>query len=90
MNRHAYRPNRSLAKLAAAYGYGLAKNPAFVDGNKRMAFLSVGMFLSLNGHRLVVDQAEAVETILALAAGELEEAELASWIAKHCRRAKRS
>lgn len=89
LNLHAYQPNSSLAELAAAYGYGIAKNHAFVDGNKRVAFLSLGMFLSLNGHRLVVGQAEAVETILALAAGELEEAELASWIAKHCKRAKR-
>ncbi len=90
INLHAYQPNSSLAELAAAYGYGIAKNHAFVDGNKRVAFLSLGVFLSLNGYSLVVNQAEAVETILALAAGELEEAELASWIAKNSKRAKRT
>ena len=89
MNLHAYQPNTSLDALAAAYGYGIAKNHAFVDGNKRVAFLVVGVFLALNGHSLAADQADAVETILALAAGELDEAELASWIAKNCKRAKR-
>jgi death on curing protein len=90
VNLHAYRPNSSLAELAAAYGYGIAKNHAFVDGNKRLAFLSIGVFLFLNGRSLVVDQAEAVETIFALAAGELEETELASWIARNSKRAKRA
>lgn len=90
VNLHAYRPNSSLAELAAAYGYGIAKNHAFVDGNKRLAFLSIGVFLFLNGRSLIVDQAEAVETIFALAAGELEETELASWIARNSKRAKRA
>ena len=47
------------ADLAAAYGLGLAKNHAFVDGNKRAAFLAVGLFLALNGHRLVASQPDA-------------------------------
>jgi death-on-curing protein len=45
--------------LAAGYGFGLAKNHAFVDGNKRAAFLAVGLFLWLNGYRLAASQAEA-------------------------------
>ena len=69
-----------LAELAAAYGVGLAKNHAFVDGNKRVAFLAVGLFLALNGQRLVVAQAEATLTMLAVAAGTLDEAAFAAWL----------
>jgi death on curing protein len=61
---------------------GIAKNHAFVDGNKRAAFLSIGLFLGLNGKRLRVDQVDAIQTILALAAGTLDEHSLASWISK--------
>jgi death on curing protein len=68
------------AELAASYGYGFAKNHAFVDGNKRVAFLSVGLFLALNGYRLTASQANATLSILALAAGELSEKNFADWI----------
>jgi len=68
------------AELAAAYGLGLAKNHAFVDGNKRVAFLSVGLFLGLNGYKLNASQVDATLTILALAAGEIDEANFAGWI----------
>ena len=72
-----------LADLAAAYGVGLAKNHPFVDGNKRAAFLAVGLFLLLNGHRLVATQADATLTMLAVAAGELDEAAFAAWLRSH-------
>ena len=72
-----------LAALAAAYGVGLAKNHAFVDGNKRAAFLSVGLFLGLNGYRLVATQAEATLTMLGVAAGEIDEEAFAAWIREH-------
>ena len=68
------------ADLAAAYGVGLAKNAPFVDGNKRAAFLAVGMFLGLNGRRLTASPAEATLTMLAVAAGELAEVEFAVWL----------
>lgn len=68
------------AELAAAYGVGLAKNHPFVDGNKRAAFLSVGLFLMLNGYRLAAGQAEATIAMLAVAAGDLDEAAFAAWI----------
>jgi death-on-curing protein len=68
------------AALAAAYGVGLAKNHPFVDGNKRAAFLSVGLFLLLNGYRLAAGQAEATVVMLDVAAGELDEAGFAAWI----------
>jgi death-on-curing protein len=69
-----------LADLAAAYGAGLAQNHPFVDGNKRAAFLAVGLFLALNGQRLVATQADATMVMLGLAAGELDEQALAAWI----------
>ena len=75
------------AELAAAYGYGLAKNHAFVDGNKRAAFLAIGLFLYMNGYRLTASQADATRTVLAVAAGEIDEAQLAQWIRSNMRQA---
>lgn len=72
-----------VAALAAAYGSGISQNHPFVDGNKRAAFLSVGLFLALDGYRLVVTQAQATVAVLALAAGELEEVEFAAWLREH-------
>ena len=82
-NTHAYNPDSTLADLAASYGFGLAKNHAFLDGNKRAAFLSIGMFLSINGHKLVADQVDAIQTMLAVAAGELDQRGLSVWIQKN-------
>jgi death on curing protein len=78
--------NPDIAELVAAYGFGLAKNHAFVDGNKRAAFLVVGLFLAFNGYRLTATQADATLTILALAAGEIDEANFALWIREHSAR----
>jgi death-on-curing protein len=69
-----------LAELAAAYGCGVARNHPFVDGNKRAAFLAVGLFLALNGQRLVATQADATLTMLAVAAGDLDEPAFAAWL----------
>ncbi|MDZ4189936.1 MAG: type II toxin-antitoxin system death-on-curing family toxin [Hydrogenophaga sp.] len=69
-----------LAALAAAYGFGLVRNHACVDGNKRAAFLATGLFVALNGQRLVTSQAEATLTMLALAAGDLSEDAFAQWL----------
>ena len=74
-----------LADLAACYGLGLAKNHAFVDGNKRAAFLAVGLFLALNGQRLQATQADATTTMLDVASGSLDEAAFASWLRGHMR-----
>jgi death on curing protein len=68
------------ADRAAAYGIGLTKNHAFVDGNKRVAFLSVGLFLALNGHRLDASQADATLTMISVAAGDIDETTFARWI----------
>jgi len=72
-----------VADLAAAYGIGLAKNHPFVDGNKRAAFLSVGLFLALNGQRLVATQAEATLVMFDVAASAMDESSFASWIRGH-------
>ncbi|CAN5811301.1 type II toxin-antitoxin system death-on-curing family toxin [soil metagenome] len=72
-----------LAELAAAYGIGLAKNHPFTDGNKRVAFLAIGLFLALNGKRLKSSQAEATLMMLDVAASVVDEAELTVWIREH-------
>ena len=69
-----------LATLAASYCFGLAKNHAFVDGNNRAAFLAAGLFLYLNGHRLVATQADATHTMLGVAAGDVGEDDFAAWL----------
>lgn len=72
-----------LAELAASYAFGLAKNHPFTDGNKRAAFLAAGLFLALNGQRLVAPQAEATIMVLDLAAGEITETAFADWLRAH-------
>jgi death-on-curing protein len=69
-----------LIELAAAYAFGLAKNHAFVDGNKCIAFLAMAVSLRKNDVRFVPDQAGATAMMLAPAAGEVSEQSLARWI----------
>ena len=71
------------AALAAAYGFGLARNHPFVDGNKRTAFIAIELFLTLNGHELRATDHDCVLTMLAQAAGDLSEDALADWIRGH-------
>lgn len=79
-NLLAYVENVSLAQLAAAYGFGIARNHPFVDGNKRAAFAAIGVFLEANGWSLTASKVDATLTILRLAAGDLTEDQLATWI----------
>ncbi|MGC2777106.1 MAG: type II toxin-antitoxin system death-on-curing family toxin [Bradyrhizobium sp.] len=72
-----------LPELAAAYAFGLAKNHAFIDGNKRIAFLAMMIFLRRNGIAFAPDPAQATTVILALAAGEVSETSLTRWIRDH-------
>ena len=72
-----------IAALAAAYGFGIARNHPFVDGNKRTAAIVSETFLMLNGYRLTASDAELVVAFVALAAGELSEDELADWLRHH-------
>ena len=76
---------RDLGALAASLGYGLARRHAYVDGNKRIAFLAAAVFLDINGRELTADQPEVVEMMLAVAAGSMTESELADWFAAHSR-----
>jgi death on curing protein len=76
-------PPAALLQLAASYAFGLAKNHAFVDGNKRTAFVVCLSFLRQNGIVLVASQEARYLTFYALASGELNEAELASWLEQH-------
>ena len=69
-----------LSDLAAAYGCGIARNHPFIDGNKRTAFVAVELFLLLNNHQLEADDADCVLTMLAVAAGTLDEAAFAQWL----------
>ena len=79
-NLHAYEGCEDLAHLAAAYGYGISRNHAFLDGNKRCALLAIAVFLAINGCAFGPDELDEVRVMLALASGELEEEALATWI----------
>ena len=70
----------SLAEMAAAYAFGIVRNHPFADGNKRTALAAADVFLQLNGHEIVVEEVEAVAVVRDLAAGEIDEEELAAWI----------
>ena len=76
----AYEPQSSLFELAAAYGYGFARNHCFPDGNKRIALAAMDTFLMLNGHDLIPDEAEAVVIVNAVAANEFSQNQLAEWL----------
>ncbi len=73
----------SLFELAAAYCSGIVKNHPFIDGNKRAGDLAIRAFLRLNGYLYEPEEAEEVVMIVALAAGEVDEAVLAVWIAEN-------
>jgi len=72
-----------IADLAAAYGFGIARNHPFIDGNKRTAFVAVELFLLLNGQALRAGDADCVLTMLDVAAGTSDEAAFAVWLRQH-------
>jgi death on curing protein len=78
-----YDPGVDLALLAAAYSFGIASNHPYRDGNKRVAFLAMAVFLGLNGYDIEATEAEVVTTFMALAAGQLNESQLAEWVREH-------
>jgi len=73
-------PSASLFQLAAAYGFGFAKNHCFKDGNKRISLAAIDVFLQLNGYELLAEETDAVFIIEGLAAGNTSEEELAQWL----------
>lgn len=78
-NRAAY-GEPSMFELAAAYAFGIIRNPPFMDGNKRTGFLAAYVFLDLHEWELMASEAEAVTAVLALATGEMDEAGFAAWL----------
>lgn len=72
-----------LCTLAAAYGFGFAKNHAFIDGNKRVAFQAMYVFLGLNHLRIVASEPEVVHLMLGVADGSIDERHLAEWLKEH-------
>jgi death-on-curing protein len=78
-NLHAYGESDPAA-LAATYAFGILKNHPFIDGNKRTGFLAAALFLEANGFRFLASEAEVVVQTLSLAAGEIDESELAAWL----------
>jgi death-on-curing protein len=86
INLHAYAESPpSLPRLAAAYGFALARGHCFPDGNKRVALAIIDVFLRMNGLELSAEEMDAVDTIQRLAAGELTEDELARWVTENSR-----
>lgn len=72
-----------LAALAAGYGFTLVSDHPYNDGNKRTAFVTMGVFLGLNGFRIEASEEEVVATMFELAAGKLGEDVLTSWVSTH-------
>ena len=85
--RYAYEPGADTAELAAAYGFGLAGNHPFVDGNKRIAFVVMAVFAELNGCEIEAPEEDVVRVMLELASKSLSEAELAAWVRSRLRKA---
>lgn len=75
------------ADLAAADGFGIARNHPFIDGNKRTAFVAVELFLACNGFELTNDDADCALTMLGVAAGDITEADFATWLRAHIQQA---
>ena len=82
-NLFLYEPESDLPALAAAYGFGLSSNHPYLDGNKRVAFQTMYLFLGLNGFRIDAPEEEVVALIVSLASGNLDEPGLAEWLRHH-------
>ena len=83
MNIAAYEPDADIARLAAAYAYGIAKNHPFIDGNKRTSLVASRTFLILNGYNLNASPTEKYLTFISLAEGSISEDELVEWFRKY-------
>jgi death-on-curing protein len=84
-NKLLYEPETTVYRLAAAYCFGIARNHPFVDGNKRSAFMAMGLFLFLNGYELEADPLEAEWAVLEIVESSMNEEELAAWLIKNTR-----
>ena len=84
-NKAGYKVDSNVYDLAAALAFGIAKNHPFHDGNKRIALIASFLFVELNGVRMTATEVDAAASFLALAAGELSEADLAKWFKANSR-----
>jgi death on curing protein len=76
--------HKTVFDKAAAYGYHVCKNHPFIDGNKRVAFVLMDIFLQKNGWEVVADEEEAYSMMMTLASGKLTKIQLANWLKEHC------
>ncbi len=81
--RWHYEGTKDLAILAAVYGHGLTTGHPYADGNKRIGFLAMAIFLDLNGLELEVESPDVVRVVRQLAAGDLSEQKLGEWLRDH-------
>jgi death-on-curing protein len=82
-NKWAHKKKSDIADLAAAYGFGIATSHPYRDGNKRIAFLTMLVFLGLNGYSLSAPETEVVTMMLGVAENQRSEEELAEWLRRH-------
>jgi death-on-curing protein len=82
-NLAAYNLASDISELAAAYAFGIVRNHAFVDANKRTALAVLGTFLNYNGYELMASDEESCEHMVGVAEGMNDEKELASWVKAH-------
>lgn len=87
--RHAHDPSAELADLAASYAFGIVRDHPFNDGNKRVGFVALAVFLGLNDLELEASESEVVETLVALSSGAIDESALAGWVREHTSRGAR-
>lgn len=80
-----YEPETTVRELAACYGYGFAENHVFADGNKRIALVSMDLFLMINGYTLTASEEECVVIINEVASGEMNQQRLAEWVEQSSR-----
>ena len=79
-HRWSLEPETDLASLAASYGFGLTTNHPFLDGNKRIGFVAMNMFLLMNGSEIEAPEPEVISVMLQVADGTLDEAGLVAWV----------
>lgn len=82
-NQWVYATVTDITTLAAAYGYGLTRGHGYVDGNKRVGFVAMAVFLDLNGLSLEAPEPEVVQVMLAVASGDLSETDFVRWVRRH-------
>lgn len=83
INYWLHEPKADIFILAAVLGQGLSRNHCFIDGNKRVAFMAMYVFLGVNGYDLHAGEPEAVDLMLQVAEGNVAETSLAEWLRRH-------